>query len=124
MSHHEIKRIKTSQCVGYGTAGLADTFLTFGITTLVMPIYNIGMGIDAKLIGWALVFPRILDALTEPLMGNISDNTRSRFGRRRQYVLLGIILCALLFPFVWMPPAASDNVIVGYLIGTMCLFSI
>jgi GPH family glycoside/pentoside/hexuronide:cation symporter len=124
MSHHEIKRIKTSQCVGYGTAGLADTFLTFGITTLVMPIYNIGMGIDAKLIGWALVFPRILDALTDPLMGNISDNTRSRFGRRRQYVLLGIILCALLFPFVWMPPAASDNVIVGYLIGIMCLFSI
>jgi len=124
MSHHEIKRIKTSQCVAYGTAGLADTFLTFGITTLVMPIYNIGMGIDAKLIGWALVFPRILDALTDPLMGNISDNTRSRFGRRRQYVLLGIILCALLFPFVWMPPAASDNVIVGYLIGIMCLFSI
>lgn len=105
-------------------AGLADTFLTFGITTLVMPIYNIGMGIDAKLIGWALVFPRILDAVTDPLMGNISDNTRSRFGRRRQYVLSGIMLCALLFPFVWMPPEASENVIVGYLMGIMCLFSV
>ena len=57
MSKHEIKRIKTSTCAQYGTAGLADTFLTFGITTLVMPIYNIGMGIDAKLIGWALVLP-------------------------------------------------------------------
>ena len=124
MSKHEIKRIKTSTCAQYGTAGLADTFLTFGITTLVMPIYNIGMGIDAKLIGWALVLPRILDALTDPLMGNLSDNTRSRFGRRRQYVFLGALLCALLFPFVWMPPAASDNVIVGYLIGIMCLFSI
>lgn len=89
-----------------------------------MPIYNIGMGIDAKLIGWALVLPRILDALTDSLTGNISDNTRSRFGRRRQYVFLGALLCELLFPFVWMPPAASDNVIMGYLIGIMCLFSI
>ena len=36
------------------------------------------MGIDAKLIGWALVFPRILDAITDPLMGNLSI-IRSRF---------------------------------------------
>lgn len=124
MKTQNIKRIKTAQCAAYGSAGLADTFLTFGITTLVMPIYNIGMGIDAKLIGWALVLPRILDAITDPLMGNLSDNTRSRFGRRRQYVLMGILLCALLFPFVWMPPTTSETVTVGYLIGIMCLFSI
>lgn len=124
MKTQNIKRIKTAQCAAYGSAGLADTFLTFGITTLVMPIYNIGMGIDAKLIGWALVFPRILDAITDPLMGNLSDNTRSRFGRRRQYVLMGILLCALLFPFVWMPPTTTETVTVGYLIGIMCLFSI
>ena len=92
MKTQNIKRIKTAQCAAYGSAGLADTFLTFGITTLVMPIYNIGMGIDAKLIGWALVFPRILDAITDPLMGNLSDNTRSRFGRRRQYVLLNSLM--------------------------------
>ena len=47
MSHHEIKRIKTSQCVGYGTAGLADTFLTFGITTLVMPIHSHPIGMPS-----------------------------------------------------------------------------
>ena len=87
-----------------------------------MPIYNIGMGIDAKLIGWALVFAS--DAITDPLMGNLSDNTRSRFGRHRQYVLLGILLCALMFPFVWMPPTTTETVTVGYLIGIMCLFSI
>lgn len=124
MSQKQIKRLKTSQCLGYGTAGLADTFLTFGITMLVMPIYNIGMGIDAKLIGWALVLPRILDAITDPLMGNISDNTRSRFGRRRQYVFVGTLFCTLLFPLIWMPPATSENVMVAYLVGIMCLFSI
>jgi len=124
MGQHTTQKIKTITCAKYGTAGLADTFLTFGITTLVMPIYNIGMGIDAKLIGFALLLPRILDALTDPLMGNISDNTRSRFGRRRPYVFLGVIFCALLFPFVWMPPAASDYMTVAYLVVIMSLFSI
>ena len=124
MPKHLIKRIKTRTCAEYGAAGLADTFLSFGIATLLMPIYNIGMGIDAKLLGFAMIIPRVLDAITDPLMGNISDNTRSRFGRRRQYVFAGAVLCAVLFPFIWMPPSASQNVIVIYLVGAMCLHSI
>ena len=121
---HQINRIKTRVCAEYGAAGLADTFLSFGIATLLMPIYNIGMGIDAKLLGFAMIIPRILDAITDPLMGNISDNTRSRFGRRRQYVFAGAVLCAVLFPFIWMPPSASQNAVVIYLVGAMCLHSI
>ena len=46
MTKHLIKRIKTSMCILNGTGGLADTFLSFGIATLLMPIYNIGLGID------------------------------------------------------------------------------
>ena len=94
MSTHEIKRLKTSKLALYGSAGLADTFLSFGVTTLVMPIYNIGLGVDAVLLGWALAVPRVIDAITDPLMGTISDNTRSRFGRRRQYIFAGALLCA------------------------------
>jgi len=124
MTKHLIKRIKTSTCALYGTAGLADTFLSFGIATLLMPIYNIGLGIDAKLLGLGMLIPRILDAITDPLMGNISDNTRSRFGRRRQYIFAGAVLCAVLFPFIWMPPAASQNVVLAYLVGAMCLHSV
>lgn len=124
MATHSSGRTKVGACALWGSAGLADTFLTFGITTLVMPIYNIGLGIDAVLLGWALAIPRILDAVTDPLMGNISDNTRSRFGRRRQYVFAGAVLCALLFPFIWMPPAASQNVVLAYFVGVMCLHAI
>lgn len=124
MTKHHIKRIKTRVCMEYGTAGLADTFLSFGIATLLMPIYNIGLGIDAKLLGLGMIIPKVLDAIADPLMGNISDNTRSRFGRRRQYVFAGAVLCAVLFPFIWTPPAASQNVVLAYLIGAMCLHSL
>ena len=121
MKKQPIQRLKTSTCALWGSAGLADTFLTFGITTLIMPIYNIGLGIDAVLLGWALAVPRIFDALLDPLVGNISDNTRSRFGRRRQYIFAGAVSSALLFPFIWMPPVASTGIVLAYFIGVMCL---
>lgn len=52
---------------------------------------------------WGILFflPRIFDAFTDPLMGFISDNTRSIWGRRRQYVLLGAIIMGVSFALLW-----------------------
>jgi GPH family glycoside/pentoside/hexuronide:cation symporter len=108
------KKLPIKSCALWGSAGLADTFLTFGVTTLVMPIYNIGYGIDAVLLGWALAIPRIFDAITDPLIGLFSDNARTRFGRRRPFVFAGAILCAILFPFIWMPPSVGENAMLVY----------
>jgi GPH family glycoside/pentoside/hexuronide:cation symporter len=47
------------------------------------------------------LFPRIFDAITDPIMGFISDNTKSKWGRRRQYVLIGGILMGLAYIFMW-----------------------
>ncbi|MGK0379419.1 MAG: GPH family glycoside/pentoside/hexuronide:cation symporter [Patiriisocius sp.] len=52
---------------------------------------------------WGVLFflPRIFDAFTDPIMGFISDNTRSVWGRRRQYVLLGAIIMGIAFALMW-----------------------
>ncbi len=52
---------------------------------------------------WALIyfFPRIFDSITDPIMGYISDNTKSRWGRRRQYVLIGGIIMGVSYVFMW-----------------------
>lgn len=52
---------------------------------------------------WSLIyfFPRIFDAITDPIMGYISDNTKSKWGRRRQYVLIGGILMGIAYIFMW-----------------------
>jgi GPH family glycoside/pentoside/hexuronide:cation symporter len=46
------------------------------------------------------------DAVTDPVMGHITDNTRSRFGRRHPYILLGGIASIIVFLFLWYVPAA------------------
>ena len=52
---------------------------------------------------WSLVyfFPRIFDSITDPIMGFISDNTKSKWGRRRQYVMLGAIVMGVAYIFMW-----------------------
>ena len=108
----------------WGLSGIADTFLTYGLGALVMPIYNIGYGVDAVLLGYALSVPRLIDALTDPIMGIISDNTRSRWGRRRPYIFIGILLAAILFPLIWIPPTDDNTGRFIWFASTMVLMTL
>ena len=66
---------------------------------LVILVQNLGF---SPLL-WGLVFfaPRLFDAVTDPIMGFVSDNTRSRWGRRRQYVFVGAIILGLSYIAMW-----------------------
>jgi len=52
-----------------------------------------------------LAIPRLWDAITDPFVGMISDNCRSRFGRRKPIIILGALLQAVAFGAIWMVPA-------------------
>jgi GPH family glycoside/pentoside/hexuronide:cation symporter len=58
-------------------------------------------GIDPFLAGLLGGLPRIYDALTDPIMGYISDNTQSRWGRRRPYIFVGAISSGIFFILLW-----------------------
>ena len=58
-------------------------------------------GMDPFLAGLLGGLPRIFDAITDPIMGFVSDNTKSRWGRRRPYIFIGAILSGLLFALLW-----------------------
>ena len=58
-------------------------------------------GMDPFLAGLLGGLPRIFDAITDPIMGFVSDNTKSRFGRRRPYIFIGAILSGIFFIMLW-----------------------
>lgn len=58
-------------------------------------------GMDPFLAGLLGGLPRFFDAVTDPIMGFISDNTSSKMGRRRPYILIGGILSAITFVLLW-----------------------
>lgn len=67
-------------------------------------------GMDPFLAGLLGGLPRLFDALTDPIMGYISDNTKSKFGRRKPYIFIGAILTGLLFMVLWqLDPNQSQS---------------
>ncbi|HEV7298761.1 MAG TPA: MFS transporter [Tepidisphaeraceae bacterium] len=104
------KPLGTGRMVGWGLGGFVENQMSNGLVALVLPIYNVGLGINVVWLGWAMAIPRLLDALTDPFIGHMSDNTRSRLGRRRPWMIGGALLCAISFVLVWWPPLSwSDH---------------
>ena len=60
-----------------------------------------GFKMDPVLAGLLSALPKFFDALIDPIMGYISDNTRTRWGRRKPYVLLGSIITGFAFMILW-----------------------
>ncbi|MEO1129441.1 MAG: MFS transporter, partial [Planctomycetota bacterium] len=92
------------QLIAYGLGGFVPIALFNSVGQLSGLIVNVGLGISAILVGVAQMAPRLWDAVTDPLMGHISDNTRSRWGRRRPYILIGGFAVAISFVAMWMVP--------------------
>jgi Na+/melibiose symporter-like transporter len=86
--------------------------------------YTDVVGLSGALVGAALAVGRLWDAITDPMMGHISDRTRSRFGRRRPYVLFGMPLFAVAFVLLWWSPIGhSSQIGFAYLVVAYFFFT-
>lgn len=95
-------RVPLSQKLFYGAAGVALIPGMQLIDRLAQVVLNMGLGMSPTLVGLAMFIFRIWDAFTDPYFGNLSDNHRSKWGRRKPFIVVGGILCALTFPAMWM----------------------
>jgi glycoside/pentoside/hexuronide:cation symporter, GPH family len=80
-------------------------------------------GMDPFLAGLLGGLPRLFDAITDPIMGYISDNTKSRYGRRKPYIFIGAILSGFLFILLWqLDPNDSQSYNFWYFLLFSLLF--
>jgi GPH family glycoside/pentoside/hexuronide:cation symporter len=110
-------RVPVAQKAAYG-AGCLVNMLAGNITIeMFNPVFNIALGISPVTLGFVLMIFRLWDAVTDVVMGNISDNARTRWGRRRPFIVVGAILAGLIVPLFWnASPEWSRNTILGYVI--------
>ncbi len=88
------------QKAAFGAGHLVNNLLP-GSLGIFMFFLLTAFGMDPFLAGLLGGLPRLYDAITDPIMGFISDNTKSRFGRRRPYIFIGAILSGTLFAVLW-----------------------
>jgi GPH family glycoside/pentoside/hexuronide:cation symporter len=110
--------------VNYGVGIFGTTALIIFQTSFVLFFYTEVVGLDVRLTGLALLVGRIWDAVTDPAMGNISDRTKLRLGRRRPYMLYGAVPLAISYIALWTPPVGwSDSLLFVYLLITYLAFN-
>lgn len=116
-------RISFPLKLAYGTGALANNLLGAAIGMMSIVLIT-GLRMNPAVVGLLMSLPRLTDALTDPLMGYISDHTRSRWGRRKPYIFLGAILSGIIFAFLWqLPEGHSESFYFWYfLIGSIIFY--
>lgn len=111
------------QKLGYGMGALVSIVSVNTLMNLTTLFYVDMLKISPILMAWAAAIPRVWDAVSDPLVGSISDNTRSRFGRRIPYILAGGVLVGITFAIIFMVPGnLSEKEAFTYFLVTSLIF--
>lgn len=128
MSQHQTAqkdKVPVFEKLMYGAGSGSFQLSNDGVKGLANPIYNITLGLDLALLGFIMMLTRLFDAFNDPVMAKISDDFRSRWGRRRPFIFVGSFLAAAAFIVVWMVPESWKGqtwMLFGYCLATMFLF--
>jgi len=120
LPEHSTQQVSTLRLWAYAIGEGATSIAMGGISNFALLYYTSVLGLGAGMAGLALSVSVFWDAVTDPVMGHISDNTRSRWGQRLPYVLLGGLLLAPAFFSVWILSAGTWPV---WLLFTLALLA-
>lgn len=98
------RRLSLGVRLAYGAPNFGLALVLAPILVYLPRFYSDVVGVPVAWLGGIFVIGRIIDALTDPFAGILSDRTRSKLGRRRPWILWGSVPLAALSAFMYMPP--------------------
>lgn len=99
----------TSEMVKYSLGACMESLVINSFFGFAMFYYTKALGLSPEYAGWAAALATIWDGVADLIMGHISDNTRSRFGKRHLYMVVGGISMIIVYFFIWYVPAVFKS---------------
>lgn len=126
--HHETPkqdRVPWRERLGLGLGALAGAGSHGTLNVLVNPVFNIILGISPAVLSTIVFIQRLWDAFIDPLVGQYSDNFRSRWGRRRPLIAVAAPLISLLFLALWWFPsgASKTTITIFFLVASLAFYA-
>ncbi len=94
----------TGRMIKYSSGACTESIIINSFFGFSMVYYTKALGLGAEMAGIATFVATLWDALSDPIMGHISDNTRSRFGKRLPYMAVGGLAMIVCYFFIWYVP--------------------
>jgi GPH family glycoside/pentoside/hexuronide:cation symporter len=117
------EKLPFKEKVAFGAGEFTNRYGENGVNDIATPIYNIILGVSPGIIGMILGLMRLWDAITDPIMGYISDNWKGKWGRRKPFLLIGSLCMAVAYPLIWFAsPDWTEHAKTIYLFGTAIIF--
>ena len=110
----DVRRVDLATRLYYGFGAVAAGAKANGFNYLLLFYYSQVVGLRADLVSLGILIALIFDAVSDPLIGYISDNTRSRLGRRHPFMYAAGLPVAFAYYFLWSPPAWDQNALFLY----------
>ena len=108
----------------YGAAQVPGELMGGMFNVMIHPILNMTLGVNPAIIGILLLIRGLWDAFTDPLMAYFSDNFKSRWGRRRPFILVGGLAMILFGALAWYIPRGLGEMQIAWYFGiVMILFA-
>ncbi len=108
--------------MGYGAAEMGISAIEFFIQVYLLKFYSDAIGLEPGIAGLALALAVIWDAVTDPVMGAVSDSARFAWGKRRPFIAVGALALAVAFVILFSPPELNTQtgkflfLLVGYIL--------
>ncbi|MDB5436083.1 MAG: sugar transporter [Phenylobacterium sp.] len=120
--HPAARRLSLPTKLFYGFGSVAFGVKDNGFSTFLLIFYNQVVGLPSAMVGLAIMVALVVDAFLDPITGQISDNWRSRWGRRHPFMYAAAGPVAVSYLLLWNPPHGwSHGALFIYLIATAIL---
>ena len=110
-----VRKLALGTKLAYGLGSVAYGIKDGGFATLLLLFYNQVIGVPANLVGLVIMVALVFDAFVDPIVGHLSDHTRSSWGRRHPFMYASAIPVGLLYLLLWNPPTGSHTQTLVYL---------
>ncbi|MEM7020144.1 MAG: MFS transporter, partial [Pseudomonadota bacterium] len=99
-------RLSFGTKLAFGSGAVGESVYLGLFNTFITIYYNQALGLSNTLIGTAIMLAMIGDALTDPMVGMVSDRWKSRHGRRHPFLFVAPIPLAVMIYCIFNPPAS------------------
>jgi GPH family glycoside/pentoside/hexuronide:cation symporter len=117
------QRLPLKTCLGFSIGTVGVSIMLNAVTAYYPAFMSTVLGQSPEVAGYLMMGAKLYDAFVDVLIGAMSDKSRSQWGRRRPFMLVGAALSAASFLMLFAPPALSPSALIAYMIAAQILYS-
>ena len=109
-------KVPRSTKILQGAGGIVNSHKDFAFNTFLLLYYSQILGLSASLVSIVIAISIVIDAVTDPIVGSLSDNFKSRLGRRHPFMFAAAVPFGLTMYFLFVPPLLGDWGLLAWLL--------